>query len=305
MPASGPLTIWKQDLVSKGREWLVGRRGFQTRVFSDSELKGEDSKDMLRDQLGNWLARAEILQELEENNVRKVSRGPATHATGATWAALEPQHRMNCVPELDDKECKLFYNQDREETARRKGRGGWGRGQWWVNQKRQTEQSSNYTPLTKNIKPGSPATFQLSLVFTMHGCGRGSLCFWGELSTPGPVAQNTGVVLIATTVIFQPPSFSQLTCPSSIHLSPKTPVAERGVKGKKPASGPNSGTEHPSETKDSRYARDFHRHPSWDTTIPGTSTYHPLAMWASFFKNWSISKASLGKLSHFTSGLEN
>ena len=30
---------------------------------------------------------------------------------------------MNCVPELDDKECKLFYNQDREETARRKGDG--------------------------------------------------------------------------------------------------------------------------------------------------------------------------------------
>lgn len=49
------------------------RRGFQTRVFSDSELKCEDSKDRLRDQLGNWLARAKILQEMEENNVRKVS----------------------------------------------------------------------------------------------------------------------------------------------------------------------------------------------------------------------------------------
>ncbi|XP_052503324.1 elongin-B-like [Budorcas taxicolor] len=30
---------------------------------------------------------------------------------------------MNCVPELDDKECKLFYNQDREEIARRKRKG--------------------------------------------------------------------------------------------------------------------------------------------------------------------------------------
>ena len=37
MPASGTLTIWKQDLLLKGREWLVGRRGFQTRIFSDSE----------------------------------------------------------------------------------------------------------------------------------------------------------------------------------------------------------------------------------------------------------------------------
>jgi len=123
MPASGSLTIWKQDLLLKGREWLVGRRGFQTRIFSDSELKGEDSQDTLRDQQGNWLARAEILQEMEENNIRKVSWGPAIYATGATWAALEPQHTVNCVPELDDKECKLFYNQDREETARRKGDG--------------------------------------------------------------------------------------------------------------------------------------------------------------------------------------
>jgi len=62
----------------------VGRRGFQTRIFSDSELKGEDSQDTLRDQQGNWLARAEILQEMEENNIRKVSWGPAIYATGAT-----------------------------------------------------------------------------------------------------------------------------------------------------------------------------------------------------------------------------
>ena len=47
-------------------------------------MKGEDSKDMLRDQLGNWLARAEIFQEMEENNIRKVSWGPAIYATGAT-----------------------------------------------------------------------------------------------------------------------------------------------------------------------------------------------------------------------------
>lgn len=62
----------------------MGRRGFQTRIFSDSELKGEDSQDTLRDQQGNWLARAEILQEMEENNIRKVSWGPAIYATGAT-----------------------------------------------------------------------------------------------------------------------------------------------------------------------------------------------------------------------------
>ncbi|KAI4540485.1 hypothetical protein MG293_009526 [Ovis ammon polii] len=37
-----------------------------------AELKGEDSKDTRRHQLGNWLARAEILQEMEENNIRKV-----------------------------------------------------------------------------------------------------------------------------------------------------------------------------------------------------------------------------------------
>ncbi|KAI4568156.1 hypothetical protein MJT46_007954 [Ovis ammon polii x Ovis aries] len=36
------------------------------------ELKGEDSKDTRRHQLGNWLARAEILQEMEENNIRKL-----------------------------------------------------------------------------------------------------------------------------------------------------------------------------------------------------------------------------------------
>ena len=99
------------------------------------------------------------------------------------------------------------------------------------------QQSSNYPPLTMNIKSGSPAIFQLSLVFTTHSCGRCSLCFWGEHGTPGPVARNTGVVLIAATVISQPPSLCQLTCLSSIHLSPKAPVAERGVKGKMPASG--------------------------------------------------------------------
>ena len=100
----------------------MGRRGFQTRVFSDSELKSEDSKDTRRHQLGNWLARAEILQEMEENNVRKLSWGSSyicnrghLSSTGATT--------MNCVPDLDDKECKLFYNQDREEIARRKGKG--------------------------------------------------------------------------------------------------------------------------------------------------------------------------------------
>lgn len=62
----------------------MGEKGSRPGVFSDSELKAEGSKDTLRGLLGSCLARAEILQETVENNIRKVSWGPATDATGAT-----------------------------------------------------------------------------------------------------------------------------------------------------------------------------------------------------------------------------
>ena len=98
-PLDGREVCW----VALGQSWftiselrLVGRVCWSTnKIHQQTALSGRDMQqgvlDLLENQLGNWLARAEILQEMEENNVGKVSWGSSyicnqghLSSTGAT-----------------------------------------------------------------------------------------------------------------------------------------------------------------------------------------------------------------------------
>lgn len=128
-------------------------------------------------------------------------------------------------------------------------------------------QSSNYTPLTMSIKPGNTATSQLSLVLTMHNYDRGSfsLCFLKGTGT-GP---DTAATAISKLPYFLPAHLLFKHLPQLLE-------GEGGVKRKMPASGPNSGTDHPSEAKDSSCTQDFHRplHKKLQYQAPPLITIH-------------------------------
>lgn len=89
-------------------------------------------------------------------------------------------------------------------------------------------------PLTMNIKSEAQPLFQLSHLY-YDSCGRGSLLL--RTCTPGPVVLKHWSGPDSSNCDFSTPSLCQLTCLSSIHLSPRPVCSREEWKGKMPVSG--------------------------------------------------------------------